>query len=495
MTKLAGLDAGFLYSETPRSPTHIASIQVLDIGDREPLGFVDEVRQVYLDRLHVVPYFTRRLRQVPLQLDHPEWESVETFDINDHVKTRALPAPGDRAALEKAVADIHAQPLDRSKPLWDVWLLTGLEGGRVALYNRSHHACIDGVSGQLAVTAMMDSTEAVQPAPPVPDSFRLPAKRLSMAELLIGAAENFAQASLRQAFSAFPRAESAVRFGQRLLDPSRGLGPTWRGAPSTRFNVAVSAERSYATAELPLADVKAVAKATGATLNDVFLAMCGGGLRRYLTRHGELPEETLLAGCPVSLRKAGDTALNNQVSAMVVPLGTDIIDPIRRVQAINAGAQAAKSLLADTAEFIEFDPVMPALPALMQAGMRAAEASGLLDTPPPRVPFNLIVSNVPGPREALYLCGAKVLTHYPVSIPAHTQAINITVQSYNGGFYFAVTGCARALPDPERLRDDMLASFGRLQRMTQPEVELPLSPSSVVGAANDGDGTSGAQAA
>ncbi len=468
MNKLAGLDAGFLYLETPRSPTHIASVQMLDL-DGLPIGeFTHRVKQQFLSRLDLVPYFTRRLRQVPLGLDHPEWESVEHFDINDHIHTYSVTAPGGRAELEAAVADVHARPLDRSKPLWDLWIFTDLESGRAALYNRSHHACIDGVSGQLAVFGMMD-TEAVMPAvAELPEQFDRPVKRIGAAAALVGAVENMMTSMISQSIASFGRSESFVRLGQRMLDPTRGLGPAWRGAPSTRFNCAVSGERTYATGEVPLQTVKDIASRSGGTVNDVFLAMCGGGLRRYLTRHGELPGETLVAGCPVSLRKPGDTSLNNQVTMMAVPLGTDVADPRDRVKAISRGASAAKSLIADSAEMFEFNPVAPGLPALISGAISLAERTGLVGLPAQRVPFNVVISNVPGPRETHYMCGARVLTHYPVSIPAHSQAVNITVQSYDGTLFFAITGCARALPDADRLRDDMLASLQRLIAHTTP---------------------------
>lgn len=462
MNKLAGLDAGFLYLETPRSPTHIASVQMLELDGQDLDQFVHRVKQQFLSRLDLVPYFTRRLRDVPFGLDHPEWEDVEHFDINDHIHTYRVPAPGGRAQLEAAVAEVHARPLDRSKPLWDLWIFTGLEGGKAALYNRSHHACIDGVSGQLAVFGMMDTDANALPIDSLPEQFDRPTKRTSAASALVGAVENVLASMIRQSVASLGRTESMLRLSQRMLDPSRGLGPAWRGAPATRFNCAVSGERTYATGEVSLQTVKDLAVQTGGTVNDVFLAICGGGLRRYLTRHGELPAETLLAGCPVSLRKPGDQSLNNQVTMMAVPLATDVADPRDRVKAIARGANAAKSLIADAAEMFEFDPVAPGLPALMSGAIGLAERTGLVGLPVQRVPFNVVVSNVPGPKQAHYLCGARVLTHYPVSIPAHSQAVNITVQSYDGRLFFAVTGCARALPDADRLRDDMLASLQRL---------------------------------
>lgn len=509
MNKLAGLDAGFLYLETPRSPTHIASVQMLDLDGQDTGEFVHRVKQQFLRRLDLVPYFTRRLREVPLKLDHPEWESVEHFDINDHIHTVSVPAPGGRAELEAAVAHVHAKPLDRSKPLWDLWIFTDLENDQAALYNRSHHACIDGVSGQLAVFGMMDTEVSTPPVANLPEQFDVPFKRMSATDALVGAVENLFTSMIRQSVASLGRTESVLRLSQRMLDPARGLGPAWRGAPATRFNCAVSGERTYATGEVSLQTVKDIAARSGGTVNDVFLAICGGGLRRYLNRHSELPKETLLAGCPVSLRKPGDTSLNNQVTIMTVPLGTDVADPRDRVRAIARGANSAKSLIADAAEMFEFNPVAPGLPALMSGAISLAERTGLVGLPAQRVPFNVVISNVPGPKQTHYMCGARVLTHYPVSIPAHSQAVNITVQSYDGTLFFAVTGCARALPDAGRLRDDMLASLQRLVAHTaasrasvddldegvRPERPLAAHVTPEPAGNDEGDGGSPAQAA
>ena len=217
--------------------------------------------------------------------------------------------------------------------------------------------------------------------------------------------------------------------------------------------------------ELPLDSVKNIAAMTGTKINDVFLAICAGGLRRYFERTGELPSDALIAGCPVSLRQAGDENTNNQVTMMLVSMATDESDPAERLQTIAQSARTAKGFTQDIAPSYDADVALPGLPAALARGARMAELTRAPNLPAVQTPCNVVVSNVPGPQLPLYFCGAKVLTHYPVSIPAHTQGVNITVQSYNGDLYFALTACAKALPDADRLREDMLAAFAELQAL------------------------------
>lgn len=474
MYKLAALDAGFLYAETARAPQHIASIQILEPPEGTDTGqFVADLKRLLLARAHLVPYMTNRLQFVPFQLDHPIWVRDAAFDINAHVLHTELPAPGGRAELEAKIAELHAQPLDRCKPLWELWVISGLEGGRLAYYNRVHHACLDGVSGQSAVEAIMDRTPQVQPVAPPPEDYRRrPAHRSSL-ELLSGAMENFARFQIGQITGTVDRLNAARRLLQRAIDPGKGLGALAEGAPRTRFNRAVDRPRSYATGDLPLVDMKRIAKATGTTVNDVYIAICGGGIRRYLERAGELPARSLVAGCPVSLRQPGDGSSNNQVTMMMVSCATDEADPVKRLLKVGRSSLQGKGVVAASAGGYDSNVALPGLPGLMQGMMQWAETAGLTDAATAALPCNVVLSNVPGPRQPLYSLGARVLTHYPVSIPAHGQALNITVQSYVDTLYFAITACARALPDPQVLRNDILAAFVELRSRVVPTSLAP----------------------
>ncbi len=472
MYKLGALDAGFLYAETDKCPQHIASVQVLElpegVGEAE---FVERFKALLMQRIHLVPYFTNRLQQVPFNLDHPVWVKDRSFDIDNHVKPIAVAEPGGRAELEKTIAELHESHLDRSRPLWDLWVLTGLEGGRVALYNRCHHACLDGMAGQLMIETIMDVTPEPRVVEAAPEGFLSKRDEQTPAQLLAGAFENFVRYQSKQPLALVNAVETAARLFQRTFDPRKGLGALAEGAPPTRFNGGVERKRSYAVGELPIRSVKALAQASDTKINDVFLAVCAGALRRYLGGAGELPEKSLVAGCPVSLRKPGDESTNNQVTMMLVSMATAEADPVARLQQIARSSRAAKGFTADLAGSYDTDISVPGMPGMVKTAARTLERSRLANLPGVRLPCNVVVSNVPGPRQQLYSCGAKVLTHYPVSIPAHTQAVNITVQSYKDEMFYAITACAKALPDADLLRDDMLAAFEEL--LTAYAVALP----------------------
>lgn len=322
-------------------------------------------------------------------------------------------------------------------------------------------------------------------APPPADFWRRPSG-FDALSLLTGAFENLAKFQVRQASAVLGHAETARRLWQRAVDGTRGLGAITEGAPATRFNRAVQRARTFATGELPLADVRRIGKATGTSVNDVFLAICSGALRRYLERCGDLPERSLVAGCPVSLRKPGDTTSNNQVTMMLVSFATDEADPVKRLLKIGRSSVQAKGFVSDVSDSYDADVALPGMPALFSTAVRWLESADVVDVAPPRLPCNVVVSNVPGPRDQLYSLGARVLTHYPVSIPAHGQGVNITVQSYAGQMFFGVTACARALPDADALRNDLLAAFVELKaavlqapKAVPPqdlEVEVPLPP-------------------
>lgn len=476
MYKLAALDAAFLYNETERSPMHVASVQVIELPEgTSETQFIADLKALAMSRIHQIPYFTNKLQFVPFNLDHPVWIRDEQFDINRHILRADVAAPGGRRELEAKIAELHASTMDRSKPMWELWVLTGLEGGRVAFYNRSHHCALDGVSGQAAVAAFMDPTPETRAMEPAPEGFFRAAGPKPASELLFGAMENFLKFQIRQASKTMAHMDTATRLWQRAVDPSKGMGAITEAAPRTRFNRSVGTSRSYATGELPLTEVKAIGKMTGATVNDVFLAVCAGAMRRYFERRGELPDQPLIAGCPVSLRKPGDTNLNNQVSMMLVDCATNEADPVKRLLKVAKSSVQAKGLMADVAESYDSDFAVPGLPGLMAGMIRAVEAGNLADLPV-RLPCNVVISNVPGPREQMYVLGGRMLTHYPVSIPAHGQGVNITVQSYVDHMFFAVTGCAKALPDADALRDDMLEAFLELKKPLLDKVPAKFQP-------------------
>ena len=471
MYKLSGLDAGFLYNETERCPQHVASVQILELPDgMDEDTFIEDLKAFFLSRLHLVPYLTNKLVETPFLADHPVWVADSDFDIDRHILRIDVPAPGGRAELEAVVAALHEERFDRSRPLWRTVVLCGLEGGRIAYYSGAHHACLDGMAGQAATVTLMDTTPEPRAIPPAPKGF-LTSRRPSVTDLLVAAWENVAQFQVRQATGVLDAIETGIRLQRRILDPNTGLGAMADQAPRTRFDASVERARSYAVAEMDLGAVKAAGKAHGAKLNDVFLAICGGALRRYFGRTDELPARSLIAGCPVSLRKPGDASMNNQVTMMQVSLGTDEPDVAQRIAAILRSSATAKEVTADLAGAFESDPAGWGLPLAMRNAASIMEAAGTANAMPPA--FNVVVSNVPGPRETLYSNGARMLTHYPVSIPAHGLGVNITVQSYLDKLYIGITACAKALPDAGALRDDLMEEYEALCAAFLPREATP----------------------
>jgi len=474
MQKIGALDANFFYNETARSPAHVASVQIFELPEQvSGKNFHLGVQEYLGRRLHLVPYLARKPLFVPGNFDHPFWVYDKNFDINNHVQHRVLPAPGSQLQLESLVAEIHSETMSRDRPMWKIVVIEGLEDGHIAFYNQVHHACLDGMAAQAATMILFDDSPN-HPDVQLPEQFP-PQDAVKLEDVLRLSLQNFFNFQISTSNRLLGSLEATTRLGQRFLDPSRSFGAAGKLAPKTQFNQSIEQARSYAMGDFPLADLKNIGKLMGCTLNDVFMAVCAGGLRRYLERNEQLPEQPLLAGCPVSLRKPGDKSTNNQVTMMSVSLETQQPDSRKRLLAIRDSAITAKEVVADTSAGFDPDVALPGLPGLMISNSRMAESLNLADRLP--TPVNLIISNVPGPRNQLYCNEAKMLTHYPVSIPAHGVGLNITVSSYINQLYFGITACAKALPDADLLRDDLIAEYRDLKRLILGDVtNLPARP-------------------
>ena len=469
MKKLAAADAAYLYSETAKCTSNIASVNIMALPENTSSAeFITSLRRYLNERVHLVDYLTRKLFFVPGNMDHPVWVEDDTFDIDNHVIEFPAEAPGGRAEMEQAVAAIHEIKMPLERPLWAWHVITGLKGNQVAIYNQAHHAALDGASGNAAYVTLMDeSPEHPQFTPPVASTNETRGDN-SLTELFEQSFQNFMRFQLESASRMMGTAETAQRLINRALDPSKDFGAFGQTAPATPFNRQISEKRAWATAEMPLADIKQLGKKMDATINDMVMAICAGGLRTYLQRAGALPNEALIAGCPVSLRKPGDTTPGNQVSMMNVDLGTNIENPLDRIIAIHESATTAKAIVSDLASAIDNNMSIPGLPAVIGAQAAAAEALGLANHLPAAV--NVVISNVPGPRNTLYANGAAMLTHYPVSIATHGLALNITVQSYRDQLFMGITACAEAVPDISVLRDDIMDAYLDLNQRLQTNV-------------------------
>ena len=459
MEQLSGLDAAFLAMESSTVHGHIGSVTLL-----EPTAGTEELTLSRLtslieSRLHRMPPFRRRLVSVPLGLDQPYWIDDPDFDIEFHVRELALAAPGDEGQLAEQAARLHARPLDRSRPLWEIYLIHGLSGGRKALYIKIHHAAIDGVSGgELYATLLDASPEAgLSLEPPVVWAGEKPPHPVA---LLARSAATLARQPLRAARIAYGvagvlagAATSPARPRLPIIDDLLGRdnvvlpGPRLR-APATPFNKPVSAHRRWSFFTLDLQAVKDVKNVMGATVNDVVMALVTGGLRRYLLEHDALPTDPLVAAVPVSLRVDDTKGTGNKVSAMIASLPTHAEHPADRLQLCTVAMAAAKeqhravpaSLLSDVADV--------AMPALAGQAARLAARVRLLER---LNPFNLFVSNIPGPNMPLYLAGARVRGYYPLSALTEGQGLNVTVCSLDGGMHFGLIADRELVPDLDRL--------------------------------------------
>jgi len=472
--QLSGLDAAFLAMETSSVYGHVGSICVIDPSTApEPLT-LERLQRVISSRLHLVPPFRRRLAEVPFGFDQPYWIEDPDFDIEFHVRELALPAPGDDKQLAEQAARLHARPLDRRRPLWELYLISGLSGGRMAIYTKVHHAAIDGVSGNDILAAVLDVTAEgrdLGEVPPwecdsVPGSIPLLARSvLSLAYQPVRAARVGAAVARSLPGLALSPARPKLPVVDRFL-PRRGasavLQQTGLRAPRTPFNRPVGPHRRWAFCTVPLADVKAVKNAGGGTVNDVVMALCAGALRRWLVDHGALPDGPLIAAVPVSVRTEDQKGTGgNRVSTMTAPLPTHLAEPADRLAHCHEAMRAAKeqhgalpaTLLSDVTQF--------AMPALAGQAARMAARLRLVEW---LSPFNLIISNVPGPPVPLYYAGARLLAYYPLSAIADGQGLNITVMSYEDGMHFGLIADRDLVPDLDRMAGYLVDELDELKK-------------------------------
>ena len=473
MQQLSGLDAAFLAMETSSVYGHVGSICIIDPSTApEPLT-LERLQEVIASRLHLVPPFRRRLAEVPFGFDQPYWVEDPDFDIEFHVRELALPAPGGDRQLKDQAARLHARPLDRSRPLWELYLISGLAGGRSAIYTKVHHAAIDGVSGNDILAAFLDLDPNGRDLGEVPewtcDDVPGPVPLLARSALSLAAQPWRAARLTADLARSVPRlavspGRPALPVVDRLL-PRRGssavLQQTGLRAPRTPFNRPISPHRRWSFCTVPLDEVKEVKRAAGCTVNDVVMALSAGALRRWLIDHDALPDSPLIAAVPVSVRtEAQKGTLGNRVSTMTAPMGTHLADPLDRLRHAHEAMRAAKDqhgalpadLLSDVTEF--------AMPALAGQAARLAARLRLVEW---LSPFNLIVSNVPGPNQPLYYAGARLLAYYPISAIADGQGLNITVMSYESGMHFGLIADRDLVPDLDRMADYLVDELADLR--------------------------------
>ena len=450
MNQLSGMDASFLHLETPETPMHVGSLMLLELPENYQGDYYEDVKAMLSKRLHLSSVLTRKLAQMPFELAEPVWIEDDDIDLDYHVRTVTLRRPGTKSQLEQLVARLHASLLDRSRPLWEMYVIDGLEDGQVAFYSKAHHSGVDGKAGVELAKVLYDTSPKMREVPPPRRKRTSGNYQLGVTELLQAAATNAAQQYrklaelLPTAAKAFATAASVVA-SQRTPVGERSLNLGL--APKTIFNESITNQRSYSTLSIPLADIKALGKRLGGTVNTVVMAMCSGALQRFLKDRDLLPKEALIALVPVSLRVEGDSAMNNQVSMVRVDLATDIDDLPARLKAIHASSEAAKAVVKELRPILGVDVPITGSPWLMTGLASLLGRSNLASRF--AVAGNVVISNVPGSPMTLYMAWARMVHYYPVSIPYHGSALNITVQSYAGSLEFGLTACRRVLSQDE----------------------------------------------
>jgi len=460
MNRLSGLDAAFLYLETPETPMNIGSVTIFAPTTASRDTIFQRFRDHTVARFNLLPSYRRWPRMMPLGIDHPIWVDEDKLDLDYHIQRRALSPPGSMDQLRSLIGELHMMLLDRARPLWQYHLIEGLEGGGFAVYVKVHHADMDGVSGMATVSVIYDFSPD---PPPVPATKAPgPAQKPSFVQLIGNALRDFVDQDLRLVRAGPRFALALARVARRAARTLRLLPDSLRLAPKTPFNVSISSERSYGTASISLTDVKHIAKARNATVNDVVLAICAGALRRYLSARKALPGKPLIAAVPVSLREPGHTELNNQVAAVLCSLATDVADPLQRLTVIAASTEDSKQRFFDVKDIWPLDISFLGAPILVTGLARLAAYTRISDILPNVV--NLWISSIPGPQQPMYCAGARALHYFPVSIPYHGLALEITSQGYLDNIEFGLTACRATVPDVQVIADDLTQELAALKR-------------------------------
>lgn len=451
MKPLSPTDAMFLWLEGRRQPMHVGALQLYTPPAGAGPDFVQRLVESWREHTTAQPPFDVRPR---FRLGHWFWEADRDFEIEYHLRHSALPRPGRVRELLSLVSRLHGTLMDRTRPLWEIHLIEGLADGRLALYAKIHHALIDGVAAMKLMQTCL-SSDPLDRRPPMWAQVRPPRTPVEPTGMPVGPPPTPA-GMLERALRLGAEIAPGVSSGLRELVRQERLGDADAQpfhAPPTMFNVRISGSRRFAAQSYALARVKAIGKAAGATVNDATLAVCAGALRRYLLAQDALPDRPLIAMVPVSVRELGDDG-GNQIAIMLANLATDVVDPVERFQRIIASTRLAKDRLAS---MTRLERVAHA--AAMSAPMGASMVTGHARRRPI---YNVVISNVPGPRETLYVDGLRLDESYPVSIPVDYLALNITVTGYDGKLGFGYIACRRSVPALQRMldcTDDALAEL------------------------------------
>jgi diacylglycerol O-acyltransferase len=452
-------DAAFLYHERKEMPLHIGSVSIFEA----PLPFERFVQQID-SKLHLIPRYRQRVVPAPFNIGHPSWEDDPNFDIRNHIFQLTLDAPGDDAALQALSGRLFSQMMDRNKPLWELFLIDGLAGGRSAMLARVHHCMVDGVSGVGLMGIMMDTSREMQPLsekpdfspPPLPDAAQLYFSAL---------AHSFQQGlerliTLQQDYLGLLQTMASTESLRAIAEVAPLLAELALPADRLPFNRPCSGERRITWSEFSFADARGIRGALGGTVNDVALTVLTGAVSRYVKMCGQhVAHRFCRFMVPVNVRREeqrGD--LGNQVSALLVNVPLDVDDPAERLKLVNKRTETLKNArLADMLRVVTNAGGLA--PAPLQALVMALPFVTL-----PAPVFNMVSTNVPGPQIPLYATGQQMLNYFPHVPVGNDMGMGCAIQSYNQKIVFGITSDYAAAPDAHHMRDFLYESFDELRR-------------------------------
>lgn len=449
MRPLTGIDSLFVSLESKTNLFHVGAVSVLDPSTAPPDAPppFEALRTVVENRLDRIPPFQKRLVQVPGGLDHPRWVQHQP-DLSRHLHRGALPPPGGERELAQYAADTLARPLDRTRPLWEIHVVEGLEDGLVAGVAKLHHSIVDGVAGTEVTAALMD-LEPVVPTPegphPIPGE-PTPRALSLLRDAAVAAGRRVVPAA--RLLGRLAATAAVVRSRNRLTEVN--APPGMFDGPRTPLSARIGTDRVVGLASVDRADVDAVRQATKVTVNDVVLALTASALRLYLSERGELPDEPLAGFVPVSVRAGADGLEDgvNRLSGMLVSLATDVADPLTRLMLVAESSRNAKEQHRVLGETLFSDMASLAVPALLGPGGSLFRSLGLSSRFPP---FSVVVSSFPGPEFPLYCAGAEMVAYHPFGPVIDGAAVNVTAMSYRDQIGFGLLGCRDAVPDVDAL--------------------------------------------
>ena len=475
LQQLSPLDASFVFMESPSTPMHIGSLALYDAAD-SPLAPLNEQKILgfFADRLTQWPNTRQRLVKVPLDADYPYWIEDRDFDLSYHIRRIGLPSPASMEELQRLAARIFSRPMDMTRPLWEIYVIDGLEyidgldlaPGSFALLTKTHHAAVDGASGIHLIELLHD----LQAKPASPTARRAPEATdpyPSDAELLFRTGLN----NLRQPFRmARALAQSSGVFRETMKSFKPNELPQPQLVPQTRFNGKISSQRVMRWTSYPVQDISALRKPVpGASINDAILALCAGGLRKYLQAKQELNQNSLIAMAPINVRKESDAgAMGNQVSAMFVPIGTNIEDPIERLKSVRTATKSSKELgtAVGASALTDYSRFVPAYTSAMAARLMSSMASNSQPV------FNVTITNVPGPQIPLYSMGARMQNSLGMGPLTQGMGLIMPITSYCGEITIGFTSCRDIVPDPDFLRQCIEDSYTEFAAAAATEIKV-----------------------